>query len=52
MNLAIIISAFIFLIGALAPLFDWNLGDFNYLAWGLFAFALGHIWTYVIPPPR
>ena len=41
MNLAIIFAAFIFLIGALAPLFDWDLHKFNYLGWGLFCFALG-----------
>lgn len=50
MNLAIIIAAFIFLIGALAPLFDWDLHKFNYLGWGLFSFALGHIWTYFVGP--
>lgn len=49
MNLAIIISIFIFLIGALAPLFQWHLGKFDPLMWGLVAFAFGHIWTYLVP---
>lgn len=50
MNLSIMVSIFIFLIAALAPLFEWNLGDFHAIAWGLFFFALGHIWPYVVGP--
>lgn len=50
MNLAIIVAAFIFLIGALAPIFGWDLGKFDPAMWGLFAFAIGHIWTYILGP--
>ena len=29
-----------FLVAALAPIFQWNLGKFNAIAWGLFAWLL------------
>lgn len=49
MNLAFIIAAFIFLIGALAALFGWDLKKFDPLMWGLFFFALGHLWAWILP---
>ncbi len=44
MNLAFIVALFCFLLAALAPLFEWNLGDFHAIAWGLAALALGFLW--------
>lgn len=38
--LLIIFALACFLVGALASIFGWNLGKFNYLAWGLFAWLL------------
>ena len=43
MNLAIFVSFVIFLIGALAGLFEWSLGDFDPLMWGLVFFSFGHL---------
>jgi hypothetical protein len=44
MNLAFIAALFCFLIAALASLFGWSLGEFNAIAWGLAALALGLLW--------
>jgi hypothetical protein len=43
--LSLIVAVFIFLIGALAPMFDWSLGKFSPLYWGLFFFALSFLAT-------
>jgi len=37
---SLIAAVFIFLIGALAPVFDWTLKDFSPLYWGLFFLSL------------
>jgi hypothetical protein len=42
---AFLLSFFSFLIYALAGLFDWDLGDFDPLAWGFVALSLGHVLT-------
>jgi hypothetical protein len=52
LNLLFIVSAFCFLIAALAPIFDWALGDFNAIAWGLFALVVGMLWAYEVPVGR
>lgn len=43
--LSLLVAVFIFLIGALAPVFDWSLGKFSPLYWGLFFFALSFLVT-------
>jgi hypothetical protein len=43
-NLLMIVAIVCFVIGALAPVFGWNLGHFDALAWGLAFFAAGHVW--------
>jgi hypothetical protein len=43
-NIAFVVALVCFLIAALAPLFDWALGDFNALAWGLAALTVGFLW--------
>lgn len=44
--LAFLVAVFCFLIAALAPVFNWNLGDFNAIAWGLVATALGLLFSH------
>lgn len=44
MNIAFVAALICFLIAALAPLFDWALGDFNALAWGLAALTVALGW--------
>lgn len=44
MNIAFVIALVLFVIAALAPLFDWALGDFHAVAWGLAAMAAGFLW--------
>ena len=38
-----VIAAVLFAIAGLTPVFNWNLGEFNVIAWGLCALALGHV---------
>lgn len=40
---SLFIAVVIFLIGALAPVFTWDLGRFSVLYWGLFFFALSFL---------
>lgn len=40
---SLLIAVVIFLIGALAPVFTWDLGRFSVLYWGLFFFALSFL---------
>lgn len=44
MNLSFAAALFCFLLAALAPIFDWSLGEFHAIAWGLAALALGVLW--------
>lgn len=37
--LLLVFAVFSFLLEALTPVFDWDLGDFNAIAWGLTGFA-------------
>lgn len=46
MNVSFIVALFCFLLAALAPLFEWNLGDFHAIAWGLAALTLGFLWPF------
>lgn len=39
----LLIAAILFLIGALAQLFHWNLGDVSVHFWGLFFFVLSFL---------
>lgn len=41
--LSLLAAVIIFLIGALAPMFKWNLGDWNPLYWGLMFFSLSFL---------
>jgi hypothetical protein len=41
--ISLLVAVFIFLIGALAPVFDWSLGKFSPLYWGLFFFSLSFL---------
>jgi hypothetical protein len=43
-NLAFVAALICFAVAALAPLFDWALGDFHAIAWGLAALAVGFLW--------
>lgn len=40
---SLLAAVFIFLIGALTPLFEWDLGRFSVLYWGLFFFSLSFL---------
>ena len=40
---SLLLAVFIFFIGALAPVFDWDLGDFSPLFWGLGFFSLSFL---------
>jgi hypothetical protein len=40
---SLILAVFIFLIGALAPVFKWTLGEFSPLYWGLLFFSLSFL---------
>lgn len=40
---SLLLAVFIFFVGALAPIFNWNLGDFSPLYWGLGFFALSFL---------
>lgn len=44
--LAFAVSFVLFLIAALAGLFNWDLGDFDAVVWGFVALALGHVFEY------
>lgn len=44
MNLCFVIAAFFFLLAGLAPILDFNLGEFDAIAWGLFALTIGFLW--------
>lgn len=48
MNLSLLISFICFLVGALASLFEWNLGEFEPVLWGLTFLALGFLWPFSI----
>jgi hypothetical protein len=48
MNVSFLIAFICFLIGALAGIFEWNLGEFDAIAWGLAFLALGHLWIWHI----
>lgn len=37
--LLLVFAVFSFLLEALAPVFEWNLGEYNAIAWGLAGFA-------------
>jgi hypothetical protein len=50
--LSLIVAVFIFLIGALAPIFTWDLGSFSPLFWGLFFFAFSFLAPTVISYTR
>lgn len=39
----LLIAAFMFLVGALAALFHWNLGDVSVHFWGMFFFVLSFL---------
>ena len=41
--ISLLIAFVCFLIAALAPVFEWTLGDFNAIAWGLTFFALASL---------
>ena len=41
--LSLLIAVFIFLIGALTPIFKWDTGSFSILYWGLFFFSLSFL---------
>lgn len=41
--ISLLIALFCFLIAALAPVFEWTLGSFNAIAWGLFFFTLASL---------
>lgn len=40
---SLILAVFIFLIGALTPIFHWDLGNFSPLYWGLTFFAFSFL---------
>lgn len=44
--LAFAVSFVCFLIAALAGLFEWDLGDFDAVVWGLVFLSLGHVFEY------
>lgn len=37
-----VVAAVLFALAGLTPVFHWNLGSFDVIAWGLCALALGH----------
>lgn len=39
----LLISVFLFAIGGLAPVFEWDLGEFSPLYWGLASFAFSFL---------
>ena len=41
--LSLLIAVFIFLVGALTPIFKWDTGTFSILYWGLFFFSLSFL---------
>ena len=41
--LSLLAATFCFLVGALTPVFNWSLGEFSPLYWGLFFFALSFL---------
>lgn len=41
--ISLLVAVFIFFIGALAPIFEWDLGSFSVLYWGLFFFSLSFL---------
>lgn len=41
--LSLLLAVFFFVIGGLAPVFEWDLGEFNPLYWGLAAFAFSFL---------
>jgi phage shock protein PspC (stress-responsive transcriptional regulator) len=40
---SLLIAVVLFVIGGLAPVFDWDLGEFSPLYWGLAAFAFSFL---------
>jgi hypothetical protein len=42
-NIAFLISLICFLLAALAPIFEYSLGKFDAIAWGLAALAAGFL---------
>jgi hypothetical protein len=44
MNILFVVALILFAVAGLTPVFEWNLGRFDPISWGLAALAGGFLW--------